>query len=149
MAFAGAGRLDDVKAVIAKLETDVGDDDTRTNARMTAAVGLPATKAVLAYAEDRHDDVVDTLAPIRRTMHHFGGSHAQRDVLQRTLLESALRCGRFEFADALLSERLGEREASVYGWTRRQRLLGEIGDAAAADAAAARAVELRSRFAAA
>jgi tetratricopeptide (TPR) repeat protein len=149
MAFAGAGRLDVVKAVIAKLETDVGDDDTRTNARMTKAVGLPATKAVLAFAEDRHDDVVDTLAPIRRTLHHFGGSHAQRDVLQRTLLESALRCRRFEFAAELLSERLGERETSVYGWTRRHRLLSEIGDAAAAEDAAAHAAELQSRFAAA
>ena len=149
MAFAGAGRLDDVKAVIAKLEADVSDD-SRTNTRMTADVGLPAARAVLAYAEDRHDDVVDTLAPIRRTLHHFGGSHAQRDVLQRTLLESALRSGRFEFADELLSERLGERETSVYGWTRRQRLLSEIGEAAAAEVAAdagrRAAVALRHRL---
>jgi hypothetical protein len=103
---------------------------------------------VLAYAEDRHDDVVDTLAPIRRTLHRFGGSHAQRDVLQRTLLESALRSGRFEFAAELLSERLAERETSVYGWTRRQRLLSATGDVTAAAAAAARAAELQSRFAA-
>ncbi len=148
MAFAGAGRLDDVKAVIAKLEADVSDDPL-TNTRMTVDVGLPAARAVLAYAEDRHDDVVDTLAPIRRTLHHFGGSHAQRDVLQRTLLESALRSGRFEFAEELLSERLDERETSVYGWTRRQRLLSEIGDAAAAEVAATRVAELQSRFAAA
>jgi hypothetical protein len=149
MAFAGAGRLGDVKAVIAKLAADVGGAGTPTNARMTADIGLPATRAVLAYAEGRHDDVVDTLAPIRRTLHHFGGSHAQRDVLQRTLLESALRSGRYEFAAELLAERLAERETSVYGWTRRQRLLSATGDAAAAEAAASRAAELRSRFAAA
>ena len=94
-------------------------------------------------------DQADTLAPIRRTLHRFGGSHAQRDVLQRTLLESALRSGRFEFADELLSERLAAREQSVYSWTRRQRLLDETGDAAAAAVAAARAAELQSRFAAA
>jgi hypothetical protein len=151
MAFAGAGRLDDVKAVIAKLEGDIGDagDGGRTNARMTAEVGLPAARAVLAYVEDRHDDVVDTLAPIRRTLHRFGGSHAQRDVLQRTLLESAMRSGRFDFAEELLSERLDARDLSVYGWTRRQRLLSAVGDAAGAEAAAARAAELQSRFAAA
>ena len=80
-----------------------------SNAMMTSEVGLPATCAVVAFAEDRHDDVVETLAPIRRGLQHFGGSHAQRDVLQRTLLESALRSGRYRFADELVSERLSER----------------------------------------
>jgi hypothetical protein len=149
IAFAGAGRLDDVKAVITKLEADVGDGGPRTNTWMTAEVGLPAARAMLAFIEDRHDDVVDMLAPIRRTFHRFGGSHAQRDVLQRTLLESALRSGRLEFAEELLSERLAERATSVYGWTRRQRLLSEFGDDPAAAAAAARAAGLQSRFAAA
>ena len=98
MAFAGAGRFDDAAAVIAKLEAAVRRRTASSNAMMTAEVGLPAARAVLAFAEDRHDDVVETLAPIRRKLHRFGGSHAQRDVLQRTLLESALRSGRYEFA---------------------------------------------------
>ena len=51
------------------------------NARMTAEIGLPACRAVLAFVEDRHDDVIAELMPIRRTLHHFGGSHAQRDAL--------------------------------------------------------------------
>ena len=84
-----------LQRVIAKLEADVPaeaaviehDDDRRGRS--------PGHAAVLAFAEDRHDDVVETLAPIRRTLHRFGGSHAQRDVLQRTLLESALRSGRY------------------------------------------------------
>jgi hypothetical protein len=149
MAFAGAGRLDDVRAVIAKLETEVPAGTAASNTMMTAEVGLPATRAVLAFAEGRHDDVVDTLAPIRRTLHRFGGSHAQRDALQRTLLESALRCGRHEFAGELIAERLDERDTSVYGWTRRQRLLAATGDLAGARVAAARASELQQRFAAA
>jgi hypothetical protein len=149
MAFAGAGRLDAVRALIAKLEVEPADGAAVTNATMTAAVGLPATRAVLAFAEGRHDEVVETLAPIRRTLHRFGGSHAQRDALQRTLLESALRSGRHEFAAELIAERLEAREASVYGWSRRRRLLAALGDPAAAMAAGARAAELQSRFAAA
>ena len=47
-----------------------------------------------------------TLAPIRRTLQRFGGSHAQRDVLQRTLLESALRSGRYR-----VRRRVGVRAA--------------------------------------
>jgi hypothetical protein len=150
IAFAGAGRLADAAAVIAKLETDAPPGRaTASNAMMTTEVGLPASRAVLAFAEDRHDDVVDTLAPIRRNLHRFGGSHAQRDVLQRTLLESALRAGRHEFAAELIGERLAERETSVYGWTRRGLLSAALGDDAAARTAEDRAASLRSRFAAA
>ncbi len=69
-----------------------------TNARMTAEIGLPACRAVLAFTEDRHADVVAELFPIRRVFQHFGGSHAQRDALQRTLLESALRARRYDLA---------------------------------------------------
>ena len=149
MAFAGAGRFDDAAAVVAKLEAAATEGTALSNTRMTAEVGLPATRAVLAFAHDRHDEVVETLAPIRRNLHRFGGSHAQRDVLLRTLLESALRSGRREFAAELISERLTERETSVYGWTRRQQLSAEIGDHDTARAAAERAAALQSRFAAA
>ncbi len=149
MAFAGAERFDDAAAVVAKLAAAVPEGTAVSNTMMTAEVGLPATRAVLAFAQDRHDEVVETLAPIRRNLHRFGGSHAQRDVLLRTLLESALLSGRHEFAAELISERLAERETSVYGWTRRQQLLVGVGDDASALAAAEQAATLRSRFAAA
>ena len=149
MAFAGAGRFDDAAAVIAKLEAGAANRTAASNAMMTSEVGLPATCAVVAFAEDRHDDVVETLAPIRRGLQHFGGSHAQRDVLQRTLLESALRSGRYRFADELVSERLSERPTSVYGWTRQQRLSAAVGDSVAAREAGDRAGDLQARFAAA
>ena len=136
MAFAGAGRFDDAAAVVAKLEAAIADGTAASNTMMTAEVGLPATRAVLAFAEDRHDEVVETLAPIRRNLHRFGGSHAQRDVLLRTLLESALLSGRRQFAAELISERLAQRETSVYGWTRRQQLSVDVGDDATARAAA-------------
>ena len=101
---------------------------------------------VLAFVEDRHDDVIAELMPIRRTLNHFGGSHAQRDALQRTLLESALRSGRYDLARALTSERLGVRESSVYGWSQRASALRGLGDAAAAADAERQATEYRARF---
>ena len=107
---------------------------------MTAEIGLPACRAVVAFVEERYDDVVAELLPIRRVLHRFGGSHAQRDALQRTLLESALRGGQLRLARGLTAERLGVRETSVYGWTQRARALRGLGDehgAAQADAAAA------------
>jgi tetratricopeptide (TPR) repeat protein len=148
MAFAGADRRDDVHTVI----EDRGrwlEGATGTNTRMTAEIGLPACRATLAFIDGRHDDVIAELMPIRRNLNHFGGSHAQRDALQRTLLESALRSGRYELARALTSERLGMRESSVYGWSQRARAMHGLGDVAAAADAERRAREHRTRFVAA
>jgi hypothetical protein len=116
---------------------------------MTAEIGLPACRAVVAFAEDRHDDVVDTLMPIRRVLQRFGGSHAQRDVLQRTLLDATIRSGRTGLAEALVSERLSVRSTSVYALGRWAELLRARGDTAAAEKAVADAATHRTRFAAA
>lgn len=89
---------------------------------MTSEVGLPASRAVVAYGQGRWDDVVAELAPIRRRLQLFGGSHAQRDVLQRTLLDAALRAGRTDLARALISERLAVRPTSAYAQTQLGRL---------------------------
>ena len=115
---------------------------------MTDEVGLAACRALLAFGEDRHDDVVDLLVPIRRDTYRFGGSHAQRDALQRTLLESALRAGRQDLARALLAERLTLRARSVYGWSRGPAWPGR-GRRATARTAEAEATRLRTAFAAA
>jgi hypothetical protein len=148
MAFAGAGRRDDGHAVIDRL-TQYVDRARGTNAGMTAEVGLPACRAVVAFAEGRYDDVMAELAPIRTVLHHFGGSHAQRDALQRTLLEAALRSGRHDWARALTAERLSVRETSVYGWMQRARALRTAGHDADASLAVERAQAYQSRFAAA
>ena len=79
--------------------------------------------------------MVDELLPIRYTVNRFGGSHAQRDVVQRTLLEAALRAGRYPLARGLLSERLGINPCSPYAWLKQAALSSAVGDAAAAAAA--------------
>ncbi|MDP9464908.1 MAG: tetratricopeptide repeat protein [Actinomycetota bacterium] len=145
MAFAGADRPDDIRTLIQGRERWL-EAAEGTNARMTAEIGLPACRAVLAFIEERHHDVIAELFPIRRILNHFGGSHAQRDALQRTLLESALRSGRYELARALTSERLGVRESSVYSWSQRARALRGLGDNAAAATAEQRAAECRAGF---
>jgi tetratricopeptide (TPR) repeat protein len=148
MAFVGAGRLGDARAAVDRLERGaVGPPSS--NQWMTVEVGLPASRAVVAFGEQRYDDVIAALAPIRATTARFGGSHAQRDALQRTLLEAALRAGRIDLARALLSERLARRDTSVYGWTQLARLRRAAGDEAGADDARRRAVTNQERFASA
>jgi hypothetical protein len=148
MAFAGAARRGDGHAVIDRL-TKYIDRAHGTNASMTAEVGLPACRAVVAFSEGRYDDVMAELTPIRTVLHHFGGSHAQRDALHRTLLEAALRSGRHDWARALTAERLSVRETSVYGWMQRARALRTAGHDADASEAVERAQAYQSRFAAA
>ncbi len=145
MAAAGADRLDDAGAIVDRLGAWL-PGATGSNAAMTAEIGLPACRAVIAFVEDRHEDVVAELLPIRRVLHRFGGSHAQRDALQRTLLESALRGGHHRLARALTAERIGVREASVYGWTQRARALRGLGDEHGAAQADATAASHRRRF---
>ena len=67
------------------------------------------------------------MLPIRRRLQRFGGSHAQRDVLQRTLLDAALRSGRTDMARGLISERLAVRPTSSYAAAQQSRLAGLLG----------------------
>jgi hypothetical protein len=114
---------------------------------MASTIGLPACAAVLRFGQGRHDEVVSELLPIRRTLQIFGGSHAQRDALVRTLLESALRAGRLDLVRALVAERLSLRPTSVYGWTQKARLQQALGDDDGSSTARQEATDLRRRFA--
>ena len=151
VAFAGANRLDDAHAVVRRLEQYVegGGAANRSNIAMTAEIGLPSCRAVIATAEGDPSRVVSELLPIRRVFQHFGGSHAQRDLLQRTLLTAAIRRGDYDLADALVSERLATRESSVYGLCRAAEIASGRGDVQAADAYTRAAAAHRERFAAA
>ena len=93
MALVGAGRIADAESVVERLAGYVHCGGSGTNVAMTAEIGLPASRAIIRFAQERYADVIDELLPIRRVLQRFGGSHAQRDVLQRTLLEAALQGG--------------------------------------------------------
>jgi tetratricopeptide (TPR) repeat protein len=146
MALVGAGRLADAEHHIEELAGYVHRDGAGTNVRMASTIGLPACRAVLRFGQGRYDEAVDELVPIRRTFQMFGGSHAQRDALVRTLLESALRAGQLDLARALIAERLSLRPTSVYGWTQQARLQQALGDRDSEGAARQEATDLRHRF---
>ena len=78
----------------------------KTNAAMEREAGLPVVRAIAAFGRGDYGACVDLLLPVRYRAHIFGGSHAQRDVLHRTLIEAALRGGDKAMATALSHERL-------------------------------------------
>ncbi|MEM9441352.1 MAG: tetratricopeptide repeat protein [Pseudomonadota bacterium] len=84
-----------------------------TNAMMIREVGLPLCRALQDFHRGSYEACVERLMPIRYRTHLLGGSHAQRDVIGLTLLEAALRAGRFPLAWALASERFELRPDSI------------------------------------
>jgi hypothetical protein len=102
-AFVGAGRTAAAKEVMAAQA--VALERPGDNALFVRAVGLPAMRALEAFGEGRHADAADLLRPIRSQTHLFGGSHAQRDVIDLTLIEAAARGGDEALARALTAER--------------------------------------------
>lgn len=103
MAFVGAQRPDSVAAV---LETQQGVmQGNGDNAAFTREVGQPLALAIKAFGQGRYDECVRLIRDIRGIAHRFGGSHAQRDLLDLTLIEAALRAGQHALASALCAER--------------------------------------------
>ncbi len=150
MAFVGVGDLLRADEVVAALERVVAEGDRATTGwQMTSSVGLPVCRSLVRFGRGRYQQVLDELLPIRTRVHEFGGSHAQRDAVERTLLEAAIRAGRTDLALALVSERLAVRECNTYAWSQRARLLGAAADQPGAAAAAARASDLAAQIRAA
>ena len=113
-----------------------------TNAQMTKYVGIPICRALLAFSREDYDAVVDLLQPVRYKSNVFGGSYAQRDVIALTLIEAAIRAGRFSLAHALLAERTALKETSPMTWKLMARTLDGLGDRPGADSARGRAESL-------
>ena len=104
MAFVGAGRVDAAERLLATQERAAlvieGD-----NGQFLRDVGYDATRAIHAFGRGRYGETVRLLRPLRSHAHRFGGSHAQRDVIDLTLIEAAVRDGQQLLADALKRER--------------------------------------------
>lgn len=136
MSYLGAGERDRARELSRTLDGIApGADGTSTGAMMTAAVGAPIARAFVAFDDEDYATTVGELLPIRRRVQVFGGSHAQRDAVQRTLIEAARRSGDTALARGLLAERLGVRDANTYDW----RKLGEVLAAAGSTDEAGRA----------
>ena len=72
-------------------------------------VVLALAEGALAFANGDYAAAVTHMAPYRADVVRIGGSHAQRDVFEETLLEAYIRAGQVEEATALLTERLDRR----------------------------------------
>jgi tetratricopeptide (TPR) repeat protein len=113
MAFVGAGRDAEIEQVLAaQREAAVADGD---NAGFTRDVGAAATEAIRAFGADPAR-AAELLRAIRPIANRFGGSHAQRELIDLTLIAAAYRSGQRALAQALCAERAGVRREPLPAW---------------------------------
>ena len=103
LAMVGAGRDAEAEAILAILQTVA--EGTGENARITREVGLPIAEAIQAFGQGRHPGAIERLRAVRNHAARFGGSHAQRDIIDLTLIAAAGRAGETALERALLAER--------------------------------------------
>jgi len=84
MAFAGAERWDLAARLLAAQERRLAAGRTSANYDMTRLVGLPASRAIAAYAGGDLAAAEALLRSLPPVAHRIGGSHAQRDVFHLT-----------------------------------------------------------------
>ena len=76
-------------------------------------IGLPVVEGLTAFHHGAYGQAIEHLLPARFDLWKMGGSNAQRDVIDWTLAESAVRAGQRDIALSLAHERLAARPESV------------------------------------
>ena len=80
---------------------------------MARLVGLPAAQAMAAFTHGAYAAAVERLLALRPHARLMTGSAAQRDILELTLIEAALRDGQRSLARDLLAARLERKPESA------------------------------------
>jgi tetratricopeptide (TPR) repeat protein len=86
-------------------------DAAAKGSAVAAECTLPLVQGIVAFGQGEYSDAVRLIAPVVPQLTRVGGSHAQREVFEDTLLEAYLRAEDFDKAETMLRERLGRRES--------------------------------------
>jgi tetratricopeptide (TPR) repeat protein len=84
-----------------------------TNRQAAQRAGLRLLEGFAAFSAERPEVTIDLLIDIRPEAHAVGGSHAQRDVIDLTLIAAAARSGQAALVRALVTERLARKPAAA------------------------------------
>ena len=107
MAMLTAGQMQRAEAWVARCaERALGAEDARrANHSMAREVGLPLMRGLLAFGRGDFDGAANLIYPVRGGAQRLGGSHAQRDLIDQTLLAAASQGHRRNLGRALINER--------------------------------------------
>jgi len=110
LADLGAGRECEVESRLARMR-QAAAAGTET-ARWIGQIGIPLVEGFRAFRRGEHAEAVALLHPIRTIAAAFGGSHAQRDLIDWTLTEAACRARLVPLAVSLAADRLRQKPTS-------------------------------------
>jgi tetratricopeptide (TPR) repeat protein len=104
----GAGAHVRAEAWVARCAARALDaqDARRANHAVAREVGLPVMRGLLAFSRGDADGALALIYPVRSLASRLGGSHAQRDLVDLTLLAAAAAGSGRAFGQALLNERV-------------------------------------------
>jgi tetratricopeptide (TPR) repeat protein len=111
MAELGSGQDPLVERRLAAMRETAASD--REAAWLYRMVGVPVVEGLLAFRRGAYEQTIALLLQTRGDLWQIGGSHAQRDVIDWTLTEAALRAGQRDVALSLAYERLSARARSA------------------------------------
>ncbi|MEQ8747794.1 tetratricopeptide repeat protein [Pyruvatibacter sp.] len=123
MAYLGAGRITDVDALLVTYRAN--STEATEAGQWWLTHGAPLIEGFRAFWTGDYDTAVANLHSSRFIANGFGGSHAQRDVIDWTLMHAALRGNMRSVAEALANERLAQKPRSPVNtaWLRAARSL--------------------------
>jgi tetratricopeptide (TPR) repeat protein len=108
MIFGLVGRFDVVKQVIAASRESVG-----TNRVVAEKVGLGLLEGFRSFASGHFGEALDLLAAHQPAARGLGGSNAQRDVIDLTIVAAAARSGQIDYARALVAARVDRKPSNA------------------------------------
>ncbi len=110
MAYLGAGRTTDLATLKIQLRSSAAENGEAS--RWIRDYSLPLIEGFDAFWHEDYDKASELLFSARHIANAFGGSHAQRDIIDWTLTEAAVRGGFTDLATALVDERLVQKPYS-------------------------------------
>ncbi len=124
MAYLGAGRESDAKRIIDALRLRSPATETGVWAN---GVGFDLASGFAAFWRGHYLEATEHLMRSRHIANMFGGSHAQRDIIDWTLTEAATRGGIRHLAVALAHERVALKPHSPVNRSFLQRAEARAG----------------------
>ena len=106
LAFVAMGDAEALSRLISSLEA------LSSSRPLVSEVVLPLARGLEAFGQGGYTDAIRWLEPLDGQLVRVGGSHAQWEVFEDTLLHAYLRASQFERAEALLRRRLAQRSSA-------------------------------------
>jgi tetratricopeptide (TPR) repeat protein len=106
LAFAGGGNTE----LMGKLTSRLRKAAEEGNA-VARDVVMPLALGIDAFGQGNYEQAVRFMEPVYPRLVRIGGSHAQREVFEDTMLEAYIRAERFDRAETMLRQRLRQRDS--------------------------------------